>query len=113
MLSKLAQRTRVVLAIVIGTAALLGQSTTNAAKIEFFEQRIRPVLASSCYECHSTNGDQEGGVVLDHRDGIRAEAAEGAIVVPGDPSQSVLLQVIRHGLEGLEVVLGRRRAQEL
>jgi len=103
MLSKLAQRTRVALAIVTATAALSGQSNTNAAKIEFFEQRIRPVLASSCYECHSTNGEQEGGVVLDHRDGIRAEATEGVIVVPGDPSQSVLLRVIRHELEGLEM----------
>jgi hypothetical protein len=24
----------------------------DAAQIEFFEQRIRPMLANECYECH-------------------------------------------------------------
>ena len=75
----------------------------EASKLEFFEQRIRPVLASACYECHSTHGEQRGGVVLDHRAGIRAEGSEGPIVVPGEPEESVLLMVTRHELEGLEM----------
>jgi uncharacterized membrane protein len=27
----------------------------EAAKLEFFESRIRPVLVEHCYECHSQN----------------------------------------------------------
>ncbi len=82
---------------------LTAQSAAETAQLEFFEPKIRPVLAASCYGCHSTHGEQEGDVVLDHRAGIRAEASEGVIVTPGDPAASVLLRVIRHEIEGLEM----------
>ena len=90
-------------ALALASAQLTGQSAAEASKLEFFEQRVRPVLASSCYECHSTHGKQRGGVVLDHRAGIRAEGSEGPIVAPGEPEESVLLMVTRHELEGLEM----------
>ncbi|MEC8252523.1 MAG: DUF1549 domain-containing protein, partial [Planctomycetota bacterium] len=101
--SSLAPTARACAALAFATACALGQSPDAAAKLEFFEQRIRPVLASSCYECHSTHGKQRGGVVLDHRAGMRAEASEGPIVAPGEPAESVLLMVLRHELEGLEM----------
>ncbi|MGC6488358.1 MAG: c-type cytochrome domain-containing protein, partial [Planctomycetota bacterium] len=91
-------RARAALAVALAASPLAGQSAAEAAKLEFFEQRIRPVLASSCYECHSTRGEQRGGVALDHRAGIRAEGSEGPIVVPGEPEESVLLMVTRHEL---------------
>ncbi|MEC8493856.1 MAG: c-type cytochrome domain-containing protein, partial [Planctomycetota bacterium] len=101
--SSLASTARACAALALATACARGQSPDEAAKLEFFEQRIRPVLASSCYECHSTHGKQRGGVVLDHRAGMRAEASEGPIVAPGEPAESVLLMVLRHELEGLEM----------
>ena len=105
MLSLAARTTRAcgALAIALAASPLASQSAAEAAKLEFFEQRIRPVLASSCYECHSTHGKQRGGVVLDHRAGIRAEGSEGLIVAPGKPDESVLLMVTRHELKGLEM----------
>ncbi len=88
----------------VAAATIAAQSAPESgAQLEFFERRIRPVLAASCYECHSANGEQEGDVALDHRSGIRAAASSGKIVVPGDPASSVLLQVMRHELEGLEM----------
>ena len=103
MLRSQAKRARAVAVVVTATAALIGQSPERGAQLEFFEQRIRPVLASSCYECHSTHGEQLGDVALDHREGIRAEATEGRVVTPGDPEQSVLLMVMRHEIDGLEM----------
>ena len=103
MLRSQAKRARAVAVVVTATAALVGQSPERGAQLEFFEQRIRPVLASSCYECHSTHGEQLGDVVLDHREGIRAEATEGRVVTPGNPDQSVLLMVMRHEIDGLEM----------
>ena len=94
---------RALAAAVAVTTGLVGQSPERSAQLEFFEQRIRPVLASSCYECHSTHGEQLGDVALDHREGIRAEATEGRVVTPGDPEQSVLLMVMRHEIDGLEM----------
>ena len=44
---------------------------------EFFETRVRPVLANNCYSCHTTS--KLGGLELDSR----ASAAQGRKVRPG------------------------------
>ena len=51
---------------------------------EFFELRIRPLLAERCYECHS-NAAKElmGGLRLDSREAILAGGDSGAEVVEG------------------------------
>ena len=61
------------------------------------------MLVDSCYACHSTHGKHKGDVALDHRDGMRQEASQGPVVVPGQPERSVLLKVLRHELHGLEM----------
>src|SRR5262245_21871934 len=41
-------------------------ATAHTDALEFFEQRIRPVLVEHCFACHSTNAKQiESGLVLD------------------------------------------------
>jgi len=93
------------LALALSLAAPLqaGAARTDADRVEFFEARIRPVLVEHCYECHSSAGEASGGVTLDHRAGMLEETLFGPIVAPGDPGESVLLQVMRHELEGLEM----------
>src|SRR4051812_11527296 len=51
------------------SAAAAATSTPTAEQIEFFEGRIRPILAQECYECHSTTTKQKGDLVLDSRAG--------------------------------------------
>ena len=51
------------LALFLLSPALLLAATPE--QIEFFESRIRPILAQECYECHSEAGKQKGGLVLD------------------------------------------------
>jgi hypothetical protein len=65
-------------------------------QLEFFESRIRPILAQECYECHSTATKQKGGLLLDSRPGWQAGGDSGPTLVPGNPSASLLLQSIRH-----------------
>jgi hypothetical protein len=64
--------------------------------IEFFEKKIRPVLASKCYACHSAAmAKPMGGLLVDSREGIRRGGASGmAAVVPNKPDQSLLLTAI-------------------
>src|SRR5436190_3887682 len=64
--------------------------------IEFFEKKIRPVLASKCYACHSSATPKPmGGLLLDTREGIRRGGASGmAAVVPNKPDESLLLTAI-------------------
>ncbi|TWT94988.1 DUF1553 domain-containing protein [Neorhodopirellula pilleata] len=82
-------------------------SLTNAAekpeRIEFFETRIRPVLAQDCYECHNSKGDADGGLVLDHRKGLLEGGDQGPAIVPGNPDRSLLIQAIRHDRDDLEM----------
>ena len=72
-----------------------------AAEIEFFETKIRPVLAQECYECHSSRGKQKGGLVLDHRDGLLQGGDSGPAIEPGNAEFSLLMEALRHenGLE--------------
>ena len=75
----------------------LGQlPAATPEQLEFFESRIRPILAQECYECHSTATKQKGGLLLDSRPGWQAGGDSGPTLIPGNPSASLLLQSIRH-----------------
>src|SRR4051812_1382917 len=65
-------------------------------QVEFFESRIRPILAQDCYECHSTAGKQKAGLVLDSRAGWQKGGDSGDAIVPGKPAESLLMRTIRH-----------------
>ena len=78
------------------------QAADEKAGIEFFEKHIRPVLVSKCYECHSSSSKEpKGNLLLDTREGIRMGGDSGEAVVPGELTDSVLLEAIRW--EGLEM----------
>ena len=68
--------------------------------IEFFESKIRPVLASKCFACHSQNAAQakklKGKLLLDSKAGVLAGGESGPAIVPGQPEQSLLIEAIRH-----------------
>jgi len=69
----------------------------TASDVDFFEERIRPVLIKRCYECHSTaSPEAKGGLLLDSRAGIRGGGESGAAVVPGEIEESLLVGALRH-----------------
>ena len=46
----------------------------DAAAIELFEKKIRPVLVERCYKCHSAGSKKlKGKLRLDNREGLRRE----------------------------------------
>ena len=49
-------------------------SATPAEQRDFFESKIRPILAQTCYECHSAAGKKKGGLLLDSRAGWQMNA---------------------------------------
>ena len=65
------------------------------AQLDFFEQRIRPMLVTECYECHGAK-KQKGGLRVDFRDGLLKGGDSGPALVPGDSKKSRLIQSIRH-----------------
>src|SRR4051794_5497230 len=65
--------------------------------VAFFESKIRPVLVTNCYECHSHSASKvRGGLLLDTRDGLLGGGDTGPAIVPGDPGKSLLLKAIQH-----------------
>ncbi len=66
----------------------------EAVLTEFFESKIRPVMAQQCFSCHTSS--KLGGLRLDSREAILKGGNSGPAVVPGEPERSVLLTAIRH-----------------
>ena len=62
---------------------------------EFFEARIRPILAEHCFRCHGPK-KQESGLRLDSRAGLLKGTDAGPVVVPGQPEESPLIEAIQH-----------------
>ena len=66
-------------------------------QLDFFEKKIRPVLAEHCYKCHAETAEKiRGGLVLDTREGIRRGGDNGPAVVPGDLQESLLIEAVQH-----------------
>jgi cytochrome c553 len=69
----------------------------SPADLQFFENKIRPVLANRCYQCHSRDADKvKGGLMLDTQEGLLHGGNSGAVIVPGKPDDSLLIQAIRY-----------------
>ncbi len=83
--------------------AMSADAVPDKKGIAFFENRIRPVLVASCYDCHSTKegAKLKGGLALDSRDGLLRGGESGPAIVPGSPEDSLLIDAIRH--DGLEM----------
>jgi len=82
---------------------------SDAAGLEFFERRIRPVLVEHCYRCHSASSDAiKGGLRLDTRAAILRGGDSGTIVVPGQPEASLLLDAVGYSGEFFDMPPDRR-----
>ena len=61
-----------------------------------FESKIRPVLATKCFACHSSKLKAPmGGLVLDTKAGIAAGGTNGPVLVARKPKESRLLTALR------------------
>src|SRR5262245_33840128 len=69
---------------------------TCAADAEFFEKKIRPLLAEKCYSCHSSKSKVPmGGLRLDTMSAILKGGDTGPAVKPGD-KESLLLRAVSY-----------------
>lgn len=89
----------------LSPAILLGaDEALKTADLQFFESKIRPVLAENCYQCHSHQADRiKGRLLLDSRDAVLAGGVSGPAIVPGKPDDSLLIQAIRYTDEDLKM----------
>ncbi len=94
----------VLLAASAGIASAAEPVADDAAGLELFEAKIRPVLVTHCYECHSESGKMaEGNLRVDSRESLREGGDRGPAVVPGEPDVSILLTAIEHAESDLKM----------
>ena len=78
--------------------ALLSAPVLAEDASEFFERRIRPVLADKCFGCHSAEAKSlKANLLLDSREGLLKGGDTGPAITPGDPEKSLLIAAIRYG----------------
>jgi hypothetical protein len=70
----------------LGAWPVLSQS-----RDDFFETKVRPILATECFSCHTDS--QLGG--LDSREAMIKGGKSGPAVVPGDPEKSLIVSAVR------------------
>ena len=91
---------------IVFTLAMLAPTYAVAAEpdpkaVEFFENKIRPVLVEQCLKCHSTEAEKErklrGGLKLDTRVGGWEKGGDtGPAIVPGKPNEGTLLKSLKY-----------------
>ena len=98
----LPRRAAVVLALLLAPAPA-------RADDEFFEKKIRPLLADHCVTCHGTppaaGGTKSlgGGLKLTTRAAMLAGGDTGPALVPGKPDASLLITAVRYAAEDLKM----------
>src|ERR1700685_2006428 len=90
--------------LALSAMALLEAQSPNAADPDFFENKVRPILANNCFACHAESG--LGGLRLDSEEGMKKGGMGGADVFPGDPGKSLLISALKQTDPGLKMPLG-------
>ena len=104
-------RVPVVCFLLAGFAVLSGDAAQaeSSAQEEFFETRIRPLLAEHCQSCH---GDlATSGLRVDSRDALLKGGSRGPSILPGKPESSLLLQAVSHSHPKLKMPPSGRLGQ--
>src|SRR5436190_23019387 len=89
----------------LSAAALVSAADLKSEGHDFFERKIRPVLAEHCYKCHSASAEKlKGNLLLDSREGMLNGGESGKpAVVAGDPEKSRLIEAIRYTNDDLQM----------
>lgn len=72
---------------------LLAQDSESGELL--FRDKIEPLLASHCLDCHSHAGEISGGLTLDSRSGWVEGGDSGPAIVPGNADESLLIKAVR------------------
>ncbi len=82
---------------------LLKSAEVTPEQRKYFENKIRPVLAKECYECHSVGAKKIGGkLLLDTSEGLRKGGESGSPMVAGKPKDSLIVHALKW-LDDLEM----------
>ena len=77
---------------------------TNGGGNEFFESKVRPLLISQCYSCHSDQSKTaQGGLRLDSRAGLVKGGSRGNAFSGDSPEKSLLVRAVQYSDPSLQM----------
>ena len=80
--------------MVLGSGA---EDKLSPGQLDFFENKVRPLLVENCYKCHSSGRKKpKADLYLDTREGVLKGGESGPALVAGDPARSLLVQAVRY-----------------
>jgi mono/diheme cytochrome c family protein len=88
--------------IAVSGAEAADEPKSNAAAVEFFEKKVRPILVDQCQNCHGADR-QKGGLRLDSRDAALTGGDSGAAIIAGNPEKSRLVKAVRYADTDLQM----------
>lgn len=97
---------RSIMAVLLAATAVPAfAQAPNEEGLQFFEQKIRPVLVQHCYSCHSVQARDakklKGKLFLDSAEGVLDGGESGAVIVKGKSAESLLIKALKH--DGIEM----------
>ncbi len=90
--------------------AVMAKAAPQAGS-DFFEMKVRPLLAQRCESCHGAE-KQKGGLRLDSRNGWAKGGESGPAIVPGKPADSLLIKAVGYANPDMQMPPKGRLAQE-
>jgi mono/diheme cytochrome c family protein len=98
------------MATLLIATSLLCCAQQASEKVEFFEARIRPVLAKNCYACHTEN--KLAGLRVDSRVALLEGGKSGPAIVPGRPEESLLIKAVAQADPKLKMPMGGNKLKD-
>jgi mono/diheme cytochrome c family protein len=92
--------------LTVATGVAAWAQTAPGGTPDFFEVKVRPVLANNCFGCHTNTA--MGGLRLDSAEALQKGGKRGPAVVAGDPEKSLLIQAIRHTTADMKMPMGSK-----
>jgi hypothetical protein len=88
-------------------AAAGDRPQVTAEQVQFFETKVRPLLAEHCFRCHGDVKKPKGGLRVHSRAALLEGGDSGPALVPGHPESSRLIDAV-HYRKGLEMPPGQK-----
>src|SRR5213593_3384030 len=99
-------------ALLLLSSAALAEPSPDGT--EFFEKKIRPLLAENCFKCHSAKSEKlKGGFRLDSKELALKGGESGRLaIVPGDAEKSLLIEAVRYNNTDLQMPPKKKLSQQ-
>jgi mono/diheme cytochrome c family protein len=98
------------LAVLAFLCARSGAAESDA----LFKERVLPLLAKHCHECHSHAAKKSrADLVLDSFNALLTGGQSGPAIVPGEPEKSLLINAVRHTSAELKMPQGKAKLSDV